>query len=448
MVWDFKKATHGKRGGGDMQSLREELIATVRSQLTPVAKRYLYAEEGLEESIKWYPMVLLLGNYSSGKSTLVNELLGMDVQDVGQAPTDDSFTVLTYQDQGSEIVTREGSAVVSDPQLPFQGLRQHGSRFTSHFKLKMVPSPLLKNLAIIDTPGMLDSVTEKGRGYNYQHVIGDLAQMADVIIVMFDPHKAGTVRETYESLRTTLPKSTYEDRVVFVLNRIDECANLNDMLKVYGTLCWNLSQMTGRKDIPPVLFTYLKPQGELPSFLSQLENQRPQLEDLIASAPKHRLDHLATYLEEHAQNLSHYLEALLTYGRGKRVLISKLWLWGAGISLVAGVSSYALIEPLGVSDEVSFGLLPALGGVIFLACMFLWSFVVSYRLRKYHTKTLVDIDSLTHLEWQSRRESWQKIKPMILKFLARNNGRFSMRKAKMDKRKMDHILKSRKTSST
>jgi hypothetical protein len=76
--------------------------------------------------------------------------------------------------------------------------------------------------------------------------------------------------------------------------------------------------------------------------------------------------------------------------------------------------------------------------------MFLWSFVVSYLLRKYHTKTLVDIDSLTHLEWQSRRESWQKIKPMILKFLARNNGRFSMRKAKMDKRRMDSILKSRR----
>ena len=52
------------------------------------------------------------------------------------------------------------------------------------------------------------------------------------------------------SLRDTLPARTFEDRVIFVLNRIDECASMMDLLRVYGTLCWNLSQITGRKDIP------------------------------------------------------------------------------------------------------------------------------------------------------------------------------------------------------
>ena len=42
---------------------------------------------------------------------------------------------------------------------------------------------------------MLDSITERDRGYNYQEVIGDLAQMADLVLVLFDPHKAGTVRD-------------------------------------------------------------------------------------------------------------------------------------------------------------------------------------------------------------------------------------------------------------
>ena len=52
--------------------------------------------------------------------------------------------------------------------------------FASHFRLKSVKSDFLSNLAIIDTPGMLDSVSEKDRGYNYQEVIGEMARLADL----------------------------------------------------------------------------------------------------------------------------------------------------------------------------------------------------------------------------------------------------------------------------
>src|SRR6185312_3854842 len=97
----------------------------------------------------------------------------------------------------------------------------------------------------------------------------------------FDPHKAGTVREAHASLRTTLPAKTFEDRVLFVLNRVDECDNLSDLLRVYGTLCWNLSQMLGRKDIPPICLTYAASglaSGRPPApYLSYLENQRAEL---------------------------------------------------------------------------------------------------------------------------------------------------------------------------
>ena len=87
---------------------------------------------------------------------------------------------------------------------------------------------------MIDTPGMLDSITERDRGYNYQNVIGDLAQIADLVLVLFYSHNAVTVREAHTSLRDTLPTRTFEDRVLFVLNRIDECVSLVDLLQVYG----------------------------------------------------------------------------------------------------------------------------------------------------------------------------------------------------------------------
>ena len=34
--------------------------------------------------ISWKPIVLILGNYSSGKSTLINELLSQKIQSTGQ----------------------------------------------------------------------------------------------------------------------------------------------------------------------------------------------------------------------------------------------------------------------------------------------------------------------------------------------------------------------------
>ena len=177
-----------------IESLRSELLDLVEEHLSPVALRYGYSEVPLESNIKWRPLVLVLGNYSSGKSTLINDFLGMKIQATGQAPTDDSFTVITYGEPESQmdavqvVESRDGKFLLNDPEYPFETLKRYGQRFAAHFRLKKVNSPFLENLAIIDTPGMLDSITERDRGYDYQEVIGDLAQMADLVLVLFDPN--------------------------------------------------------------------------------------------------------------------------------------------------------------------------------------------------------------------------------------------------------------------
>ncbi len=79
-----------------INALHTELLEMVEKHLTPVAVRYGYSEVPLEATIKWRPLVL--GNNSSIKSALINEFLGSDMQKTGQAPTDDSSTILTYDD--------------------------------------------------------------------------------------------------------------------------------------------------------------------------------------------------------------------------------------------------------------------------------------------------------------------------------------------------------------
>lgn len=429
-----------------LESLRLELVESVEDYITPTALKYGYATSPLEEGIKWRPIVLLLGNYSSGKSTMINEFLGIELQTTGQAPTDDSFTVITNRDNdGDEIEERDGKVLLNDPQYPFGSLKKHGQRFAAHFRLKKMKSPFLKNLAIIDTPGMVDSVAERDRGYNYQEVIGDLASLSDLIIILFDPHKAGTIKETYESLRKTLPTSTYEDRVLFILNRIDECTNLNDLLRVYGTLCWNLSQMTGRKDIPMIHLTYsnhIVKDTTKREFLPLLINQRDQIKKSILMAPKFRLDHLVTYIEEHGSRLEHLLDALVRYGKKRRNFFFKMSLVGLLLSLIAAGTSNLILGNLelglGFTHVGRMGIISAVA----LATLFIWLFITKiFLLKGFHEIQLLNIDKLTPLDWQSQKDSWNMIKPQLVAYLNKTKGNFSKGKVSNDYRNVKRSYK-------
>lgn len=424
-----------------INSLRSEMVTTVEKCLTPVAKAYGYSDVPLESTIKWRPMVLIIGNYSSGKSTLINEFLGADIQAIGQAPTDDSFTIITHDDTALErdpiqvTQERDGKFLLNDPEYPFEILKKHGQRFAAHFRLKKVNSPFLKNLALIDTPGMLDSITERDRGYDYQEVIGDLAQLADLVLVLFDPHKAGTVRESHTSLRETVSVRTYEDRVLFVLNRIDECASLSDLLQVYGTLCWNLSQITGRKDIPVIHLTY-SPRAaknsqnrptEDQSFLVYLENQRKNLKNAVLEAPRYRLDNLATFIETNTERLDHLLEAIVSYGNQLKAFRLKWGMIGLAVSLLVGAGILAASLFTGFSGGPADPLALSIGTGTAILFMLFWVFVpLRYLKALFHRKMLKNIDQLTPLETQTRRDTWQAVRDMVYKYLKKTNGIFPL----------------------
>lgn len=428
-----------------INSLRAEMVSMVETHLTPVAREYGYSDVPLETTIKWRPMVLVLGNYSSGKSTLINEFLGADIQAIGQAPTDDSFTIITYDDKVPDTENirttehRDGKFLLSDPEYPFEILKKHGQRFAAHFRLKKVNSPFLKNLALIDTPGMLDSITERDRGYNYQEVIGDLAHLADLVLVLFDPHKAGTVREAHTSLRETIALRTYEDRVLYILNRIDECASLTDLLQVYGTLCWNLSQITGRKDIPPIHLTYSSRASRNPeprengseNFLSLLENQRKQLRTAVLQAPRHRLDNMATFVETHAERLNHFLEAILSYRSRLRQFRLKFNLLGFIIGLIAGGAAVFGGMNAGIlggpNDPVA---LIGGAGVAILFLIFWMMVPMRYIHSAFHRNYLKNIDQLIPLDTQTRRDSWQAVRDLVYNYLKKSHGRFPLYKVR------------------
>lgn len=437
-----------------INSLRIEMVDMVREHLSPAALKYGYADVALESTIKWRPLVLVVGNYSSGKSTLINEFLGADIQAVGQAPTDDSFTVITWEENATEADSirtteeRDGKYLLNDPDYPFEILKKHGHRFASHFRLKKVNSPFLRNLALIDTPGMLDSITERDRGYDYQDVIGDMAQLADLVLVLFDPHKAGTVREAHTSLRETISARTFEDRVLFVLNRIDECASLADLLQVYGTLCWNLSQITGRKDIPPIHLTYSSraagdedhQKSGSRTFLYLLQNQRKKLKEGILDAPRRRLDNLATFIETHSERLDQLLEALVAHRTRLRSFRLKATASGLLLGLVCG--GVAIFAGMGTGFLGAATDLPGIltGTAAFALFIVFWLLLPMRILGKiFQHRILKHIDRLIPLENQTRKDTWQVISPLVYRYIQKTGGKYPLRTVRQEYEEIHRI---------
>ncbi|MEW6517936.1 MAG: dynamin family protein [Thermodesulfobacteriota bacterium] len=414
----------------DEKKLQAELQRQVRNSLLPLFNRYRLDYSDLESVLKWKPIVLIIGNYSSGKSTLINEIIGQNIQRTGQAPTDDSFTILTAHGREDGEKEVPGATLVNDETLPFSRFKSLGEQFIAHFRLKKVDAPFLENMALIDSPGMLDAVTEKDRGYDYLAALGEFAKLADLVVLMFDPHKAGTISETYTAIRSTLPDTAGEDRIVFVMSRIDECDNLSDLVRSYGTLCWNLSQMTGRKDIPTIYVTYAPEAAEPSEILSVWREEREQLKKKILSAPGFRVNHILQDIDRQVNELLLVCEAMNTFSGMGRTMLA-----GVGkFTLVAGVAAFFLTGPIlreltGVPNESLIGallqgtispqhlLLPLTGVAVvcFLAWLWLsrWSFPRLVRKCQARRAGLVNLDS------SYKKNLWSKVESKVGALLSR-----------------------------
>ena len=416
--------------GKAAETLTKELEELLRNKMGPLFERYMLDIKDLLIPLKWKPVVLIIGNYSSGKSTFINEILGSQIQRTGQAPTDDSFTILAAPEPNEPEGETPGSTAVNDERLPFAPLRRFGESLISHMRLKKVKNtPILQDLAIIDTPGMVDSVTEKDRGYDYLGVVGELAKLADLIILMFDPHKAGTIKETYQAIRSTLPGSTGEDRVIYVLNRIDECESMSDLLRSYGTLCWNLSQMTGRKDIPRIYLTFAAQEGQVPPPGFEIwMNEREELKQTISSAPRMRLNHILQEVDRVVRELGLEIEAMAAF---QKRFIHKfkgvLRTWGMAallafffgdliMKLLTGHPETPLAGAL-LAGNMSFEhlLWPIVWAMLVVASASLY--VQRILFPKFTKNTLKDLDNLIPLETAYKRDLWNRVKHRIQKLI-------------------------------
>jgi len=370
-----------------MKKLLEEIAGEVEelycNAVDPLRETFAWETRPSKGEIAGPPTVLVLGNHSSGKSTFINYLLGESIQKTGLAPTDDSFTILTHGQQ-EEF---EGKAIVSNPDLPYAGLEHFGGEFLSHLQMKRRPCEVLREVTLVDSPGMIDSAkSESGRGYEFLAAVRWFAVRSDIVLFFFDPDKPGTTGESLQAFTESLHGIHHKLRIV--MNKTDQFRSLQDFARAYGALCWNLGKVIPRKDLPLIYTTFVPVDGEPENALSleEFEQSRAELEAEIRRAPARRVDNMLTQLQDHAARLRMHARVVDRAGRRLRRFRRRCFAVVAAVALLLALAGAASI-----TMDVTWYLPAALFAAAVVAAVAGWG-VVRWLVKKEEQES---IDGLT-----------------------------------------------------
>jgi len=200
-------------------------------QLDTVAYKMglLDSRESYATSIPWWPLVSILGTFSAGKSSFINNFLGDKLQLTGNQAVDDKFTVITYSNSKDHRVL-PGVALNSDPRFPFYQMSDEidkvtsgeGRRIDAYLQMKTSHSDKLSGKIFIDSPGF-DADEQRNTILRLTDHIVDLS---DLVLVFFDARhpEPGAMHDTLDHLVGNTINRTDSEKFLYILNQIDTAA--------------------------------------------------------------------------------------------------------------------------------------------------------------------------------------------------------------------------------
>ncbi len=209
------------------------LLKTVQSfkKLDRIAYRtgLLDTDESYATQIPWWPLISVLGTFSSGKSTFINHYLGYKLQRTGNQAVDDKFTVICYSREKTAHAL-PGVALDADPRFPFYQMSEdiervakgEGERIDAYLQLKTCPSERLRGKILIDSPGFDADAQRTSTLRITDHII----DLSDLVLVFFDARhpEPGAMQDTLDHLVSNTIKRNDAGKFLYILNQIDSAA--------------------------------------------------------------------------------------------------------------------------------------------------------------------------------------------------------------------------------
>jgi GTPase Era involved in 16S rRNA processing len=259
------------------------LLSTVQSfrTLDRVAHdmALLPSNKSFASQIPWWPLISVLGTFSAGKSTFINDFLGQTVQRTGNQAVDDHFTVIVYSPE-TRSHALPGVSLDSDPRFPFYQMSRQiesvdggeGKRIDAYLQMKTCRSDRLRGKILIDSPGFDADAQRTAILSITDHMVG----LSDLVLVMFDARhpEPGAMRDTLQHLVVETKKRPDSSKFLFVLNQLDTSAkedNPEDIVAAWLRALGEVGMTTGRFY---TIFSRSAPQIEDPVRRERFEKKR------------------------------------------------------------------------------------------------------------------------------------------------------------------------------
>lgn len=200
-------------------------------ELDQIARKlgFMGRDDSYATQISWWPVVAILGTYSAGKSTFLNEYLGQPLQRTGNQAVDDKFTVIAYGSDG-EAHQLPGLALDSDPRFPFYKISRdiesvaegEGNRVDAYLQLRTTNAPVLQGKIFIDSPGFDADQQRSATLLITDHII----DLSDLVLVFFDARhpEPGAMADTLKHLVANTVQRPDSAKFLYILNQMDNTA--------------------------------------------------------------------------------------------------------------------------------------------------------------------------------------------------------------------------------
>lgn len=306
--------------------------------------------------ISWWPLISVLGTFSSGKSTFINSYIGEKIQGTGNQAVDDKFTVICHRTSDAEgNRTLPGTALDADPRFPFYRISSEiekvaqgeGKHIESYLQLRTTANRSIENKIIIDSPGFDSDEQRKSTLRITDHII----DLSDLVLVFFDARhpEPGAMQDTLQHLVSNTVQRTDSGKFLYILNQMDTAGNEDNPEEIVGAWQRSLAQAglsAGQ------FFTIYDENAAVKienvpireRFKTKRDADMTRIHQRIDEVELHRNYRIASFLETIAKEMEHDILPKLAAARRRwrRGVATTDAILLAGVAALTGVLMYLM----------------------------------------------------------------------------------------------------------